>query len=95
MSPTVVWSYCLEVSKSQKEMGQGGRNGLTQSSGVTELSGKSWESGEPAFTGQSIEKGELLDGTLCDAFPKSILLDIRKPMQGIKSPKAKETTERI
>lgn len=95
MSPTVVWSYCLEVSKSQKETGWRGRNGLTQSSGVTELSGKSWESGEPEFTEQSIEKGELLDGTLCDAFPKSIPLDIRKLMQGIKSPKAKETTKRI
>lgn len=63
MSPTIVWSYCLEVSKSQREMGRGKEWTHAQSRGVTELSGKSWESGEPTwpeFTEQSTEKGELL-----------------------------------
>lgn len=70
--PTIVWSYCLEVSKSQREMGRG-RNGLMLS-GVTELSGKSWESGnQHGQSSQSkvLRRESCWDRTLCSAFPKA------------------------
>ena len=46
----------------REETGRGKEWTHAQSRGVTELSGKSWESGEPTwpeFTEQSTEKGEL------------------------------------
>lgn len=64
-----------------------------QSRGVTELSGKSWESGEPTWpSSQSkvLRRESCWDRTLCSAFPKSILLGIRKPVHGMKLPRPKK-----
>lgn len=85
----------------QRDRGRwgGGRNGLIHSP-VESLSWVERAGSQGNQRGQSsqskvLRRESCWDRTLCNAFPKSILLDIRKPVQVMKLPKAKETTKRI